>query len=245
MNELLSHRIKLFNEYYLAYKNPDNNSGIYAGITPWQFWGLIVRNYLFDELKVIKDGFAGKRVLIVCAGMSFEAMQFIEGGAQVVCADIVNPPLTDDVRKNVTYCLCDVNNLCFAENSFDIVYNQFSLSLTDKEPHMQQVYKILKPGGYFISVEPMLNTPYYYFLRFTDPENVTDYPDWEEFRKIGSGFDEIVTLEGYFVLLPIFYLFRYLGFSNAIKKLLYFEKKVLPKYFEKFAMLGGVVFKKT
>jgi hypothetical protein len=113
--------VKQYQELYSELVKSNTGSGLYDGITSWEFWGQLVRGYLLDELNVVEGGLANKRVLIVCAGMGFEARPFIQAGAKVVCIDIVHPPIPQEIRDNVQYCVCDADAMCFKENSFDII----------------------------------------------------------------------------------------------------------------------------
>jgi SAM-dependent methyltransferase len=120
-----------------------------------------------------------------------------------------------------------------------------SLASTNREKHIPQVWQLLKPGGVFIAVEPVLNTPHNFIVKNLSPESASDYLDWEEFHNLGGDAGELVVMEGFFVLLPIYFLLKSIRAKKAIKWLLYFEKKLFPAIFDRLAMLEGVVFRKV
>ena len=60
----------------------------------------------------------------------------------------------------------DMEKLPFTEESFDVVCSAGSLSYGDNEIVMNEIYRVLKPGGMFIAVDSLNNNPIYKFNRY-------------------------------------------------------------------------------
>lgn len=76
-------------------------------------------------------------------------------GSQIIATDI-NPDMLDLAQKQLTersisFQLADAQLLPFADQSFDLVVNQFGLMfLPDKKAGLSEAFRVLKPGGHFV-----------------------------------------------------------------------------------------------
>ena len=140
----------------------------------------------------------------------------------------------EGVERQATFLVMDCEKLEFPENFFDIVFNCGTLSCIDREKAYPEIIKVLKPNGFFISVDtlghnPLLNLnrkiklrrglrtqqTFDHILRMKDVKIVGQY-----FNKTGTYFFNLVTLLGIpFQKLP--------GFNFFIKFLEITDKALL------------------
>ncbi len=64
----------------------------------------------------------------------------------------------------------DAHHTTFADCQFDLVVGRAILHHLDFETSMKEIYRILKPGGYGIFVEPLRDNPVGKLLRFMTPK---------------------------------------------------------------------------
>lgn len=73
----------------------------------------------------------------------------------------------------VEHYLMDANNLTFEDNSFDIVFGGAILHHLDIEKTMDHIYRVLKPGGSIVFLEPLNMNPLYKLYRKLNPKERT------------------------------------------------------------------------
>jgi SAM-dependent methyltransferase len=108
----------------------------------------------------------GRRVLDIGAGLGESSVYFGLQGAEVTAADI-SPLMVENVRKlaakyavKVTGIVSSAESLCVSENYFDFVYVANAIHhIHDRERLFRQIYLALKPGGMFISYDPLAYNP--------------------------------------------------------------------------------------
>ena len=61
---------------------------------------------------------------------------------------------------------CDMESLPFPDQSFDVVASSGSLSYGDNDVVMHEVFRVLKPGGFFICVDSLNHNPIYRLNRY-------------------------------------------------------------------------------
>ena len=89
-----------------------------------------------------------------------------------VCATDISLEFLEVMNKKFHRCInfytqyADMEKLPFTEESFDVVCSAGSLSYGDNEIVMNEIYRVLKPGGMFIAVDSLNNNPIYKFNRF-------------------------------------------------------------------------------
>jgi len=95
----------------------------------------------------------------------------LPGSVRVVATDLSSDMM--DVAKRgidntgIEFRTEDAQNLSFADNTFDLVICQFGMMfLPDKAKGFSEVYRVLKPGGKFLSFtwDDTLNIPLYKLL---------------------------------------------------------------------------------
>ena len=111
----------------------------------------------------------GKRVVDIGAGTGRFALMFARTAKRVAALDISLKCLARAKQKaakasNVDFIVSDVQAISFLPESFDAAISSGSLaSATDLGPSLEQVYRILRPGGYFlftvVNSKPLLGVP--------------------------------------------------------------------------------------
>lgn len=111
------------------------------------------RAYQSDILKLVERN-PGARVLdIGCDdGEWTNQLRICTGAGEIVGADMVAEALRKAAPKGVSPILCDVSSgFPFLDSTFDVVHaNQVIEHLYRTEHFVQEVFRILKPGGYAI-----------------------------------------------------------------------------------------------
>jgi SAM-dependent methyltransferase len=140
--------------------------------------------------KLIRKTFEGKEVLELG---SHEWIGWIKDRVtpkKVTCINISQTELDKgvDEAKNlpfdIEFHLMDANELTFPDESFDVVYGGAILHHLDIEKTMDHVYRVLKPGGFILFLEPMNMNPVYRLYRKMNPKERT--PD--EHALVGADF---------------------------------------------------------
>ena len=109
---------------------------------------------------------AGKKVLDVGAGLGESSVYFALQGAQVTATDLSPAMIEAAARLAARYqvtletVVCAGESLQVASNEFDIVYIANTIhQATNKPALFQQVRRALKPGGIFVSYDPLGYNP--------------------------------------------------------------------------------------
>lgn len=129
--------------------------------------------------KLIKQTFEGKEVLELG---SHEWLGWIRGRVtpkKVTCINISQAELDKGISNakglpfEIDFHLMDANSLTFEDESFDVVYGGAILHHLDIEKTMNHVYRVLKPGGFILFLEPMNMNPVYKIYRKMNPKERT------------------------------------------------------------------------
>ena len=118
--------------------------------SPYIYYYDRIKNQLSSEMKVLEIG----------AGTGAHTGVLLQSDAQVIASDISTYSL--EVLAN-RYCSCvnlstqaaDMDSLPFHDDAFDFVTSAGSLSYGDNQLVMQEIYRVLKPGGKFIAVDSL------------------------------------------------------------------------------------------
>lgn len=73
----------------------------------------------------------------------------------------------------VAHKLMDANNLTFEDNTFDVVFGGAILHHLNIEQTMSHIYRVLKPGGKIVFLEPLNMNPLYRIYRKLNPKERT------------------------------------------------------------------------
>jgi len=110
------------------------------------------------------------KVLEIGAGTGAYTGDLLKTGAEVVALDISNISLQVIKKRFSESVICvsvaDMEALPFAPNTFDVVVSAGSLSYGDNQLVMDEVYRVLKPNGYFICLDSLNHNLIYRFNRW-------------------------------------------------------------------------------
>ena len=135
---------------------------------------------------------------------------------------------------------CDILSNTFDDNMFDIIYAQGVLHhFMDMDEILNELSRILKPGGMIITIDPMMTEPVNRIMRyFYRPIQTNKQWEWpftrKTFRLIESYF-EIDQLQGHFGMVKLgFPLMMVPGLRGIGKKISEFGFSFDNKYARKF-----------
>lgn len=127
--------------------------------------------YIFYERILVDLLLTHPLVLELCAGMGEHTSTLVDHSEHLIATDI-SPQSLHILRKrfsqapNLDTCVCDMETLPFSSNSFDLVTCAGGLSYGDNQLVMNEISRVLKPGGYFVCIDSLNNNPIYKFNRF-------------------------------------------------------------------------------
>ena len=113
----------------------------------------------------------GKKVLEIGAGYGLHSKIILDNKADLIAADIskISLKVLNERFKNssnLKTIVCDMENIDFVENTFDLVVSAGSLSYGDNKLVMENIYRVLKPGGTFLCVDSLNENFIYKLNRF-------------------------------------------------------------------------------
>lgn len=121
-----------------------------------------ILRYISSEDKVLELG----------SGIGIHSELILRSGANVIFSDISNISLSalskkfKDKYKNFKILESDMESIPLTEKSVDIVCSAGSISYGDNEIVMNEVLRLLKPGGLLIIVDSLNDNPVYFFNRW-------------------------------------------------------------------------------
>lgn len=122
--------------------------------------------YIYYE-RLIQSLVTGKDIVLeLGSGIGLHTGVLISSEASVIATDISKHSI--DLLKfryqhsqNCETCIADVENLPFKNKSFNFVVSVGALSYGENRIVMNEVHRVLKPGGYFICVDSLNHNPIY------------------------------------------------------------------------------------
>ena len=117
--------------------------------------------------KLIKDNLeSGMDVLEIGSGTGEFSGAAISTGASVILTDISGKSLEAAKyrfrkNKNFKVMIADMENLPFESDKFNMVLSAGSLSYGNHEIVRKEIFKVLKPNGYFICIDSLDHNPIY------------------------------------------------------------------------------------
>lgn len=112
------------------------------------------------------------KLLDLCCGDGIHSFTGALYGADVIALDYAENSILLAKRRSeligveVDFRTCDVENLPFESEKFDIVTCVGSLSYLDHEIFIQEVIRVLKPNGKFMCVDSFNHNPIYRLNRY-------------------------------------------------------------------------------
>lgn len=130
------------------------------------------RPYLEYEAELRTAISPGVAVLEIGAGSGMHTGVLLEAGANVTASDISSQSLK--VLKNrfssftltLNTFVADIEALPFKDHEFDVVAAAGCLSYGENSLVLNEILRVLKPGGKFICVDSLNNSPVYKFNRW-------------------------------------------------------------------------------
>lgn len=120
-----------------------------------------LKGYVDAWLPEAHDLLSGKSVLDVGAGEATYTRMLAEtyGPRLVVACELfperMLPAALDNRAGNLDFVAGNCLSLPFADHSFDVVFESLVLSqIPDLDKAIDEIHRVLKPGGYLIGIEP-------------------------------------------------------------------------------------------
>jgi ubiquinone/menaquinone biosynthesis C-methylase UbiE len=127
---------------------------------PYFFYQSIINKYANNDSLILEIG----------AGMGENTELLLATGARVCSTDISKESLSVLNKRfhvdRLTTKIADMERLPFDDVSFDIVVNAGSLSYGDNDTVLNEIYRVLRPGGVFISIDSLSHNPIYRLNRY-------------------------------------------------------------------------------
>ena len=173
-----------------------------------------------------------KQILEIGCGMGINAIILAEQGANVTALDLSSKRLEmveDIIRENEIQRIRLVHGsaeaLPFPDNSFDIVYSNAVMIHLDKQTAIREFYRVLKPGGKVILVEPMKYHPLVKIYRAVFApkiwQDIAEYITFGDLHRFGEQFQACGHKEFFLLSFIAFYWEFYLRdlvkFKQALK----------------------------
>ncbi len=120
---------------------------------------------LFDQAKIYLGELANKKVLELACGSGEISVWLAKQGAIVQGIDISDKSIALaqkralENQEQVNFQISSAEKTPFKNNTFDIVFINVSLHHLEIGPALQEIKRVLKPGGFFIAVEPFTPSP--------------------------------------------------------------------------------------
>lgn len=109
-------------------------------------------------------------------------------------------------NHNISFFMMNGENLVFKDESFDIVYGAAILHHLDLDKATNEIYRVLKPGGIGIFVEPLGHNFFINWFRKKTPDTRTPYEHplrVADFKLFSTKFSKFEHKEFYFSILPL------------------------------------------
>ncbi|MCF6276845.1 MAG: methyltransferase domain-containing protein [Candidatus Magasanikbacteria bacterium] len=119
---------------------------------------------LFDCAKKYISDFKNKTILEIGCGNGEISVWFAKNGANVYGLDISDESISiakrrsieNEVSEKTNFSVSPAENTNFQDNFFDIVFINVSLHHLEVEKALNEIKRILKPNGIFVTIEPFV-----------------------------------------------------------------------------------------
>ena len=126
--------------------------------------------YFKSLMRNSKKGF---KILEICCGEGQCSEPILENYKDITFADISKNSL-DIIKRDfssymtgsIKFIECNIENLPFDNEIFDIVACADGLSYGDNNSVLNEIYRVLKPNGLFICIDSLNDNPIYKFNRY-------------------------------------------------------------------------------
>ena len=163
--EIERHRYEDRAKYAMDNSNFNNTNNLTSPLrAPYDFYRKMINSYCTNDSFILEIG----------AGMGENTEFLLDIGARVCATDISHNSLSviksrveSEVNADrLTVKVADMEVLPFYDGLFDVVVSAGSLSYGDHNMVLNEIYRVLKPEGVFISVDSLNNNPIYRLNRY-------------------------------------------------------------------------------
>lgn len=136
------------------------------------------RQKLNNTIDEIIENIEGKHILDFGCGNGSESLKYLQNGAITVGIDISSKYIekcNQEASKmfkaeNYEFLVMDAHNLTFQNNSFDLVIGNGILHHLELFIALEEVHRVLKPGGRAVFFEPLADNPLLKLFRLITPK---------------------------------------------------------------------------
>lgn len=109
---------------------------------------------------------AGKKIVDIGSGLGESSVYFALQGAQVTCTDL-SPEMVSTAGRlaerhglSIEGVVCPAEHLQLPSSAFDIAYIANTIHhVSSKAALLEEIKRVLKPGGIFVSIDPLTYNP--------------------------------------------------------------------------------------
>lgn len=173
---------------------------------------VFTRSVMFPMLSYLnnRNGLRGTLLDLGC-GKAEKSNMFAGLGYTVTGIDVTKEYL-DAARAaypHISFVEHDISTLPFPDNSFDVVYSSSVLQYLDYPEVIKEVYRVLRPGGVFVSFENLRGNPFALLARriyklfnfyYTSHFAVRKHIDLQDVKIFENVFDNTPYTLHYFIL---------------------------------------------
>ncbi|MDB6120224.1 MAG: Methyltransferase type 11 [Verrucomicrobiaceae bacterium] len=142
------------------------------------------RRRLEGVYKSLMSNVEGLQILDYGCGRGDMTREYLRKGAAKVCAIDISPVYVADgeasarregfAEERFDFQVMDAHKMTFPDNSFDIVAGWSILHHLDADTAMNEIHRVLKPGGRVLLWEPLLDHPLLKLFRLLTPQARTE-----------------------------------------------------------------------
>lgn len=144
-----------------------SNEGKFLNICGSDINSIFLRGPYVHVEKLLEDKLKEKNVLDYCCGSGNYSIYPALKGAKVYGLDISQNSIDTAIERSKLFgvedmCIFskgDAENMAFENNFFDIVLSYGSLSYLNLDKSLEEVRRVLKPGGLFIIIDSLGHNP--------------------------------------------------------------------------------------
>lgn len=122
---------------------------------------------------LIRNSKKGFKLLEICCGEGQCSEPILENYKDITFADIsknsldiIKRDFSSYMTDSIKFKECNIENLPFDNEIFDIVACAGGLSYGDNNSVLNEIYRVLKPNGLFICIDSLNDNPIYKFNRY-------------------------------------------------------------------------------
>ena len=142
-------------------------------------WDYPSRLRLFDRMNHLSSNLSNKVVLDYGCGRGEESLKYLKNDAKKVIGIDISPVYIESAIEKVVeggfnpeqyeFLTMDAHKLEFESNSFDLVIGQGILHHLEPEVALNEIYRVLRPKGRVVLLEPLADNPLLRVFRFLTP----------------------------------------------------------------------------